>query len=249
MKRPVSSGVQPVRVRSPRIVHPEDHRHRWLWLLAAILAGVALWQAWEFGRQQGDHDGRALTAERNRLAAELEADRKRLEELEGEAARHRRQAQVEQQANRELQEELIRLQEEGSRLRSEVKMLKELISSGAGSLYIRDFSLVPGEEPGRYRYRFTLVQVKEKVETTRGKLLMKLAGREGKKKKKLDRSRFAPDGEKTLKLEFSHYQDVEGEIRLPEGFQPEELQIEFLPRNKELKKLNASFPWPAAKEE
>lgn len=236
-----------MRVRSPRIVHPDERRHRGLWLLAAVLAGLALWQAYQFGHRQGNLDGEALMAKRDRLVAALEAQNRRVEELQSEAARYRRSAQVEQQASRELQQDLVKLQEEQARLRSEVKMLKGLISSGAGSLYIKDFSLSPGQQEGQYRYRFTLVQVKEDVETTRGKLLMKLAGRQGKKKKKLDRSQFAADGEKTLKLEFSHYQDLQGEIQLPEGFVPEELQIEFLPRNKGLKKLEASFPWPAQK--
>lgn len=246
--RRASTGVRPMRVRSPRIIHADDRRHHGLWLLAVILVGLALWQAYQFGRQQGGFDGRALSAERDRLVAELEAQVKRLEELRSEAVRYQRSVQIEQQASRELQRELVKLEDERARLRSEVNMLKGLISSGTGSIYIKDFKLLPGEKPNQYRYRFTLVQVKEDVETTRGKLLMKLVGREGKKKKKLDRSQFAGDGEKALKLEFSHYQDLQGEIELPEGFDPEELQIEFLPRNKELKKLETTFPWPAQKD-
>ena len=210
-----------------------------------LLFVLILWQVYQFGRVQGGYDGQQAEAARQGLLAELRTRQQQLQEFQGQAARYQRQAQVEQQASRELQAELVRLQEEQARLRAEVKMLKGLISSGAGSLYIKDFRLEPGETPGHYRYAFTLVQVKESVATTRGKLVMKISGVQGKKKKRLDRKDFSPDGDKAVKLEFKHFQDVSGEIRLPEGFRPRELRIEFLPRNKQLKKLETRIPWPS----
>jgi len=214
-------------------------------MLGVLLLAAVLWQVYQFGRVQGGYDGQQANAEKQHLLTEMRVRQKQLEQFQSEAARYQRQAQIEQQASRELQEELIRLQDEQARLRSEVKMLKGLISSGAGSLYIKDFRLEPGKEPGHYRYAFTLVQVKESVDTTRGKLIMKISGVSGKKKKRLDRASFSPDGEKAVKLEFKHYQDVVGEIRLPENFRPKELKVEFLPRNKELKKLETTISWPA----
>ena len=247
MKQAEGARVRPARVKPPRIIHPQDRRSQWWWVLGALLLALLLWQVYQLGRVQGGYDGRQANAEKQLLLEELGKQQQRLEQFQNEAARYQRQAQIEQQAGRELQEELVRLQDEQARLRSEVKMLKELISSGAGSLYIKDFRLEPGQAPGRYRYAFTLVQVKESVDTTRGKLVMKISGVEGKKKKRLDQSDFSPDGDKAVKLEFKHYEDVSGEIRLPEGFKPKELKIEFLPRNKELKKLQTTLPWPAEK--
>ncbi len=244
MKRVRQGQVRAARIRSPRIVHHDDRRHWGWWLLAALLLLVALWQAFEYGKRQGGYDARKVLAERMQIASEMEAQSRKLKELQAESARYRRQAEIERQASRELQQELMKQQERVADLQSEVKMLKGLISSGSGSLYVRDFVLRPTGEPSRFHYRFTLVQVKEEVKLTQGKLLLKLLGRMGKKSRKLDRSEFSPDKEKTVKLEFRNYQDVEGEILLPEGFKPRELQIEFLPRNRELKKLQTTIPWP-----
>ncbi len=233
-----------MRVRSPRIVQHDDHRRRW-WLFAALLLLLAaMWQVFEFGKRRGGYDASKVLAERMQLAQKMAGLEKKLDEARAETARYRRQAQIERQASRQLQEELMRQQERVSSLQAEVQMLKGLVSSGAGTLYVRDLKVEPAGEAARYRYRFTLVQVKEDVELTRGKLLMKLSGTLGKRRQKLDRSQFSPDGEKAVKLEFHNYQDVEGEIRLPEGFVPQELRIEFLPRNKQLKKLQVVFPWP-----
>jgi len=239
-------GVKPIRVRSPRIVHA-DERKSWVWVLLALaLVGAALWQAFEYGKRQGGYDAAKVLAERMQLAREKGTLEKALNEARAESARYRRQAEIEREATRRLQQEMMAYQDRITELRAEVKMLKELISSGSGSLYLRGLRIEPLGEPGRYRYRFTLVQVRDDVELTRGKLVMKVTGRQGKKKKTLDRAQFAPDGEKAAKLEFRHYQDVEGEMVLPEGFEPRELRIEFLPRNKELKKLEATLPWPSA---
>jgi multidrug efflux pump subunit AcrA (membrane-fusion protein) len=238
--------VKATRVKTPRIVHHGERRYWGWWLLAMALLLAALWQVYEFGKRQGGYLAARELAERVRIAAQMSAQEKRLASLQAEAARYRRQAEIEAQASRKVQEEMVRQQETIADLKAEVKMLKGLISSGAGSLYARDFVIEPASEPRHYRYRFTLVQVKEDVPLTRGKLLMKVIGRVGKKSRTLDRSEFSPDKQKTVKLEFSNYQDVQGEILLPEKFEPREVRIEFLPRNKELKKLDIRFPWPQA---
>lgn len=235
--------VEPRPVRAPRIVHEDDRTHLWLWLLLLPLLAAGFWQAYRFGLERGGFDAQRAAAEKAQLDAELQRQGALLEEYRAESARYRRQAEVAEGAAQALQETLDRLEAEKARLQSEVKMLKELIASDAGSLYVRDFTIEPLADAQRYRYRFTLVQVKEQVEQTKGKLVMKLVGRQDGKRKILDRAQFAPDGEKVVKLAFKHYQDIQGEAQLPEGFQPIELRIEFFPRNKGLKKLKAVFPW------
>jgi len=242
--KPVSSGrVKARRVKSPRILHPQDRRGRWQLLLLLLLVTGIAWQAWEFGLRQGGFEKERSETEIARLRAELARLETELREARSEAVRYRRQAEIEVEANGGLQAQLVVAQREKAELQSEVEMLRSLISDDNGSLYIRNLSLHSLDGAGRYGYSFTIVQVLEKVETTRGKLVMKISGKLKGKKKRLDRSEFSPDGEKVVKLEFSNYQDVSGEILLPEGFEPGSLLIEFLPRNRELKKLSRRFSW------
>ena len=224
-------------------MHQHDRRGRWqLLLLLALIGGIA-WQAYEFGVRQGGFERARSEEEISRLGRDLARAETALKEARSEAVRYRRQAEIEVEASRALQEQLVSAQREKADLKSEVEMLRSLISNDNGSLYIRHFSLLPLDEENRYRYSFTIVQVLEKVETTRGKLVMKVTGKLKGKRKRLDRSEFSPDGEKVVKLAFSNYQDVSGEIQLPEGFRPASLLVEFLPRNKELKKLSRRFSW------
>ncbi len=242
----MSGRVKPKRIRSPRIVPGHEYGSRWqLLLLLALLAGIG-WQAYSFGVRQGGFLETQSSEELSRLKQELEQSNAALKEARAEAVRYRRQAEIEVNASRALQEQLAGIEKENAALKSDVKMLRSLISGENGSLYVRNLLLQPLDEPGRYRYAFTLVQVLEKVDVTKGKLLMKVSGKLKGKRKRLDRSEFSADGEKVLKLEFSNYQDVSGEIALPEGFKPESLLIEFLPRNKELKKMSKRFTWKDA---
>ncbi|BAO45573.1 DUF6776 family protein [Thiolapillus brandeum] len=242
--KPVSSTrVKPKRVKSPRIVHQHDRRSHWqIFLLLALLAGIA-WQAYSFGVRQGGFNEAQASRELARLTHALDHSEAALKEAHAEAVRYRRQAEIEVDASRALQEQLVGIEKENASLKSDVKMLRSLISDDNGSLYVRNLVLRQLDEAGHYHYAFSLVQVLEKVDVTKGKLLMKISGKLKGKRKRLDRSEFSEDGEKVLKLEFSNYQDVAGEIILPEDFKPEKLLIEFLPRNKELKKMSRHFSW------
>jgi hypothetical protein len=224
-------------------VHQHDRRSRWLLVLLLVLGAGIAWQVYSFGVSQGGFKKARASQELARLTRDLEKSQAELKEARAEAVRYRRQAEIELNASRELQEELVRTQAARASLKSDVEMLRSLISDNNGSLYIRNFSVQPLPETGGYHYSFTLVQVLEKVDVTKGKLLMKVNGKLEGKRKRLDRSDFSGDGEKVLKLEFSNYQDLSGDMVLPEGFEPESLLIEFLPRNKELKKLSKRFSW------
>ena len=243
MKSTIKGKIKPTRIKSPRIVHHHDSRRRWQLLLALLLLLVIGWQAYSWGVRQGGYDQQRADREIAALQAQVEEQQAKMRDLEAEAIRFRRQAEIETQAGRELQQQLIRIEDEKAVLQSEVEILRSLVSNDSGSLYIKNFSLQAGEQMGRYKYGFTLVQVMEKIATTKGKLVVKVSGKLKKKKKNLGFADFSGDDKKALKLEFSNYKDISGDMQLPEDFKPETIQIEFLPRNKELKKLSKSFSW------
>ncbi|WP_456406834.1 DUF6776 family protein [Thiolapillus sp.] len=242
--KPVSTvKVQPKRIKTPRIVHHQEDRRQWQLLLLLALLLVIGWQAYSWGVRQGGYDSKRSSEEITALKTSLAQQQTEIRDLEAEAVRYRRQAEIEQQANRELQQQMVAFEDEKAALESEVEMLRSLVSNDTGSLYIKNFTLRPTDEANLYQFAFTIVQVMEKVKATRGKLVMKLSGKLKGKKKRLDYEAFSNGEDKAMKLEFSNYEDVTGQIVLPEGFEPESILIEFLPRNKELKKMSKTFSW------
>ena len=243
MKPVTTTKVRDKRIRSPRIVHHHDRRGYWQVLLLLVLLGAIGWQAYSWGVRQGGYDQEHSTREIASLQTALREQQAEARDLEAASIRYRRQAEIEQQASRELQQQLIAVENEKAALQSEMETLRSLVSNNNGSLYIKNFKLQPAEGENRFKYDFTIVQVMEKVEITKGKLVMKVSGKLNGKKKRLDRTEFSDDDEKAVKLEFSNFQDVHGEMQFPEGFEPESILIEFLPRNKELKKMSKTFSW------
>jgi len=220
--KPVSTvKVQPKRIRTPRIVHHQEDRRQWKLLLLLALLLVIAWQAYSWGVRQGGYDGKRSSEEIAALKTSLEQQQLEIRNLEAVAVRYRRQAEIEQQASRELQQQLIDFADEKAALQSEVEMLRSLVSNDTGSLYLKDFTLGQGDQENRYTFGFTIVQVMEKVKTTRGKLVIKVAGKLKGKKKRLDYEALSDGESKALKLEFSNYEDVRGQLVLPQGFEPE----------------------------
>lgn len=243
MKAVTTGKVKAKRVKSPRILHQHDNSRRWQLLLLLLLLAMVAWQAYTWGVRQGGYDGEKSSTEIAALQVSLAEQQDEVRDLSAEVVRYKRQAEIEQQACRELQEQLIVVEDARASLQSEAEMLRSLVSTGNGSLYIKDLQLrKDGNEQG-YLYSFTIVQVMEKVKTTRGKLVMKVSGKLNGKTKRLDQTEFSRSDEKTLKLEFSNYQDVSGNMVFPQGFEPKALIVDFLPRNKELKKMNKTFSW------
>jgi cell division protein FtsB len=242
--KPISTGkVKAKRIKSPRIVHHHDSSRRWQLLLLLLLLVAVGWQAYIWGVRQGGYDGEQSVAEIAALKRSLEEQQNEVRDLSAEVVRYKRQAEIEQQASRELQQQLIAVEDAKASLQSEAEMLRSLVSTGNGSLYVKNLELAPDVDQSGYVYKFTIVQVMEKVKTTRGKLVMKVSGKLKGKTKHLNQTEFSDSDEKAVKLEFSNYQDVAGTLKFPEGFVPKELVVEFLPRNKELKKMSKTFSW------
>ena len=47
-----------------------------------------------------------------------------------------------------------------------------------------------------------------------------------------------------LKLRFKYFQNIEGEIVLPEGFLPSRVIVDVVPSGKGLTRLKKTFDWP-----
>jgi len=239
--------VQPRRIVTPRIVQPGGTSS--LWLLVVGLLGLVLWtwQMFEAGRGWAGYDFERSRTRESQLQARMEQLEATVGQLRLEAASYARASQIDRDAVRQAQVTMTELQGERSRLSKEVNFLRGLLSAGQGPLHVRSFAL--SEEPdGRYRYRLTVAQALRNIGTTEGELRLKVAGKDvDGTRQKLDLAELADEGGKSQALRFMHYQDVQGVIRLPQGFRPESVTIEIRPKTKGLKRVTEVFQWELEK--
>ena len=91
---------------------------------------------------------------------------------------------------------------------------------------IEGFNLEPALSDNSFRFELVLMQQNKTKNTLKGNLDVTLIGSE-----KGEAKQYSIDGllsnqeQKSLTFSFKYFQVIEGEIRLPEGFQPEQVSV------------------------
>lgn len=91
---------------------------------------------------------------------------------------------------------------------------------------IEGFNLVTALSDNSYRFELVLMQQNKTKNTLKGNLKVILIGSENGKAKqyRLD-SMLSDQQQKSLTFSFKYFQVIDGEIKLPEGFQPEQVSV------------------------
>tara|TARA_R110000751_G_scaffold55606_4_gene119368 strand:- start:163474 stop:164118 length:645 start_codon:yes stop_codon:yes gene_type:complete len=91
---------------------------------------------------------------------------------------------------------------------------------------IDGFNLEPALSDNSYRFELVLMQQNKTKNTLKGNLKVTLIGSENGKAKQYPIDSMLSDQEqKSLTFSFKYFQVIAGEIRLPEGFQPEQVSV------------------------
>jgi hypothetical protein len=91
---------------------------------------------------------------------------------------------------------------------------------------IEGFNLEPALSDNSYRFELVLMQQNKTKNTLKGNLKVTLIGSEnGKAKQYTIDSMLSNQEQKSLTFSFKYFQVIDGEIRLPKGFQPEQVSV------------------------
>lgn len=186
------------------------------------------------------------------LQHKVSIQQRRIEELESErvALNERitgltRASQIDQEAIRQVREELSSRQEERASMEEELAFLRSMVSSKEDreGIQVQRFKLHKGAPTGVYHYSFTLTQTIKNGDAAVGWIFFAVDGVSAGKPAWLPLREITEESTEKVKMRFKHFQDVEGEIRLPEGFKPLKVIIEVKPNNKKLPELKQRFDW------
>lgn len=231
------------RIKTPTIVQPSGRKLLLVLLLLLVALLVQGWQVFKYGRVQGGFESEQAAQKTQQYSRQIEEQEQDIAALRAQSARYKREAQVEREAGRRLQQELIQLHKEGDEYKNEVALLRSLMSQKSGSLYIKRFEVHPTETPNQYRYQLIVAQALDNVGTTKGKLKISIIGKQDGKSKRIKQKEFSENADATIALEFKHYQNVTGLVNLDEDFEPESVEMEVQPSSSKLSKMNTQFAW------
>lgn len=215
------------------VVRPHRPWRGWL-LHGCVLVGVlALGSVLVLGGERALWaELERLRAERERLAGKLERATAELDELRERVTQLTRSEQVARSANDRLRSTLKRRQEQLAELRSDLDFYRSLVRSGGENrgLDVYDLGLVPTSSPRVYHYRLTLMQDLEKARVITGRVRISIDGIADDQPKRLDWSALRPqDGSSELEYSFKYFQELKGELMVPEDFSPNEVHVRLIP--------------------
>lgn len=239
----MSSGSERYRtvVRRYHVRH-----HQFVVLGLALAASIVLLAGFLLGRQAAfsgsgidpvkyREQGKALraalaeSAELNRqvgvMAARHDVDRAALELVRQELAE---------------QKELIAGLEEG------VRFYRSLMTPGeiAQGFSLRSIELVLRDEPGRYGFRIVAQQEARKHSTLQGELYAEITGQQAGQARSYPLFELSPDIEHSvLPLRFRYFQSIEGDLVLPEGFEPQAVSVVATVTAPRKAEVREQYPW------
>lgn len=224
---------------------PESHgslvARRWqiaagLAALLVAVGGLALWRFIVVDAGAGD----APTPARMRV---LQAE---VDQLEQRVTTLSRSDQISRDANRDLQGTLAERDEEIAGLRADVAFYERLVGATAQrrGLNVHELRLQP-QAGQAWHFTATLTQNLNRGAVNAGDLRLLVEGTQDGRLKRLAWSdlRQQPDAA-GVPYSFKYFQQIEGDLVLPAGFEPVRVIVQLKPGNGPM--VEQSFTWAAA---
>ncbi|MDA0791345.1 MAG: hypothetical protein O2780_18035 [Proteobacteria bacterium] len=199
----------------------------------------------EFGKQQGLAHEAVLVREKDVLQRQIAEMRSDNAVMRSEIANLRLGGQVDSRATEEVRGTIEELQSQVAQLNEEITFYKGVMLPNVEDqgLRIERLNMEESSAPDRFRYSLLLTQVVDKHEYVQGDVEINLVGVEGQASKaiplrELDKSR----GESIL-FRFKYFQNIDGELTLPKGFEPREFMVVAVPSGRKAQRLERKFVW------
>ncbi|MBK6509073.1 MAG: hypothetical protein IPG06_06105 [Haliea sp.] len=223
-----------------------DHLGPKLVLVLALLLALTLLAGIYFGRQSVYDKLQVGPETAKSMLTELSALREAIEVARGDLEMQRTRHDVDRRALELLRSEMAAEKERTADLEEGLSFYRNMVVSedtGSG-LSVRKPELVPAEGTGRFRYRFFIQQREREYEIVEGTLAVSVSGSSAGKDVSIPLAELSTDFDaQASTLHFRYFQAIEGELALPQGFEPQGITLvakATKPRKSEAKK---QFPW------
>lgn len=228
----------------PEPLSPE-WRRRASWMLAALVLLCLAFGGWGLWRllSPASDDIRSQLA-----ASEAQRDRQQreLDDLRQQVATLARSDQISRDANRDVQSTLAERDEEIAGLRADVAFYERLVGATGQrrGLSVHAIRMQPQNDTA-WHFTSTLTQNLNRGAVSIGQLSLAIEGTRDGRRQTLDWDALRQGGSAPgLDYSFKYFQQVEGDVFLPEGFTPVRVTVRLKPRSGAA--VEQSFTWADA---
>lgn len=179
------------------------------------------------------------------LKGQLAGLQEKLADLTQQLAILERGRAVDDAANLEVQTSILELESTIVQLKKDVAFYKNIMAPSANDkgLKIQKLDLWAGRGEKAYKYKLVLTQVSDNSTYINGLVAVNLIGQRGDEKEILPLRDVEGAEDLGLKFRFRYFQDIEGELFLPEGFEVAQVQVVAQATGKKATKIERTFDW------
>ena len=217
-------------------------------LLAALVAAVCLYLAYELGRYQSGFSLLDQRRERTNLNRQLAAEKAVSDELRRQLAIGETSSEIDRATYAQVETTLADLQAQIQAQEEELVFYRGIVSpqDRVAGLRIQSLEALPGDGEGRYLVRLLLVQAIQHKSRLSGAVKLQLEGIQDGQTASFDAAELVAPGESyDMDYEFRYFQGLEAELALPVGFEPQRMTVEIWPDEARAERINQTFEWPA----
>lgn len=186
-------------------------------------------------------------AGREELNAELISVQAENSDLRRRVAILDRSSVMDQRATEEVQTTIMSLRERVGQLEQDIVYYRQVVSDETGEtgLVISQLDIETTSETGVYSYKLVLRQLDADGDTFLvGFVNVNLVGKQGEEQTIIPLRQISEEQDQLdMRLRFKYFQNIEGSLTLPEGFEVERVQIAAVSQEPVEKNINQDFSW------
>ncbi len=242
-----NSGIgMSLRSKEKLIVVPHQPGKRARQTVFFIISSVAIAVV---GFIAGDSRLRTIYAEASKERDSLLQEQQRYTESEigfrQKVANLERGRAIDSQARHEVQETIRGLEQEVNQLTADVTFYKNILAPADNTkgLQVQKLEIVGTSDAKRYAYKVVLTQVANNKRFVSGVVVVNFIGSTNGEKEILPLRDISDVKELGVKFKFRYFQDITGELTLPDNFTPEKIQIVAQASGKKSTRVEQTFDW------
>ncbi len=210
----------------------------WLAVLIGMAGGFLIGAAGFYLRYQD------FLAEQRKTEVALEESRQQEAALRQQVTNLERGRTIDQLAAQDVQRTIHQLEETVARLKEDTIFYKNILAPAEGSkgLKVQKWEVEPLRER-RYRYKLVLAQMADNQSNVEGIVAVNLIGLRRGEQEVIPLRDLANLRDLGLKFGFRYFQELTGELSVPEDFQPERVQVVVQAKGRKAAKFEQTFLW------
>ncbi len=229
------------------VVVPHKPMRSLILILGAFFIGFFLTTAGiYYGYTRGTNENINIRIERDQLSAEVNTLQTQLEIFQQDLVNVEQASLVDRQALVEVREMMVGLRETNAQLEEDVLFYRQIMSpeNDETGLVIGQLDLSGTEEENRIRYHIELKQLANNENLISGYANVNIIGvQDGNEVSFPLRSLAQDESQLDIRLQFRYFQNIEGELIIPENFIPEAVQILAVSQGENEKTVRKNFAW------